>query len=94
MMKLVGLLAIGMAISAAPSPKPVGHKVRASSETTQKNVYRILISPPILVTTKDCLEVVVDQEVVLDRVGKKLWFRVGTPEETACTITRIAAAKK
>jgi hypothetical protein len=93
MMRLVGLFIVGISMGFAPHPEPTGHKVRASSEATQKNLYRILISPPILITTKDCLEVVVDQEVVLDRAGKKLWFWVGTPDEKACTITRIAAAK-
>ena len=93
MMKLVGLFVISISIGVAPLAKPAGHKVRASSQATQKNLYRILISPPILVTTKDCLEVVVDQDVVLDRIGKKLWFWVGTPDQTACTITKIEAAK-
>ena len=92
MMKLVALFIAGISMGFAPRPEPTGHKVRASSEA-QKNLYRILISPPILVTTKDCLEVIADQEVVLDRAGKKLWFWVGTPDEKACTITRIAAAK-
>jgi len=55
----------------------------------RKNLYRILISRPLLVRTKNCLEIVVDQDVRLDRVKKKLWFWVDSNDPVACDIVSI-----
>jgi len=37
-------------------------------------LYRIFVNPPLFVRTKKCVEIVVDQDVLLDRAGKKIWF--------------------
>jgi len=84
---------IALAISLMGAGKPTGQRVRASSQVQGKNLYRILIAPPLMVTTKNCLEVVVDMDVLLDRVGKKLWFWVGTPDVTSCDIVSIVSVK-
>lgn len=72
---------------------PPGQRVKASSQASGKNLYRALINPPLMIKTKDCIEIVVVQDVILDREGMKLWFWVGTPDQTFCTIVSITRAQ-
>jgi hypothetical protein len=58
------------AILASAADKPSGHRVRASSQVSEKNVYRIVVNPPLFVRTKSCLEIVVDQDVIFDRARR------------------------